>query len=333
MYQPERFPAFLIPARQQYYLLSVWYSAPILCHVKEARLIFCAREFALPFKNTPLCGRISEAAYGRPGGEAMDFREKLKQVQCFLLDMDGTVYLGDRMLDGSLDFLEKLRQTGRSALFLTNNSSKSAKVYVQKLKRLGVTEPFLRVLTSGQAAGQYALKHFGGQRAFLLGNELLRTELIQMGVAIDDEHPDYVLIGYDTTLDYSKMTRVCDLVRAGLPYVATHPDFNCPTETGFAPDIGAIIAFIEASAGRRPDVVIGKPNAGIVQEALRVTGMRREELAMVGDRLYTDIATGVRFGMTSILVLTGEATLADVETVSEKPDLIFERLSDMIPYL
>ncbi len=263
----------------------------------------------------------------------MDFREKLKQVKCFLLDMDGTVYLGDRMLDGSLDFLEKLRQTGRSALFLTNNSSKSAEVYVQKLKRLGVTEPFLRVLTSGQAAGQYVLKHFAGQRAFLLGNELLRAELTQMGVAIDDDHPDYVLIGYDTTLDYQKMTRVCDLVREGLPYVATHPDFNCPTETGFAPDIGAIIAFIEASAGRRPDVVIGKPNAGIVQEALRVTGMRREELAMVGDRLYTDIATGVRFGMTSILVLTGEATLTDVETAPEKPDMIFERLSDMIAYL
>jgi HAD superfamily hydrolase (TIGR01457 family) len=263
----------------------------------------------------------------------MDFREKLKQVKCFLLDMDGTVYLGDRMLDGSLDFLEKLRQTGRSALFLTNNSSKSAEVYVQKLKRLGVTEPFLHVLTSGQATGQYALKHFAGQRAFLLGNELLRAELTQMGVAIDDDHPDYVLIGYDTTLDYVKMTRVCDLVREGLPYVATHPDFNCPTETGFAPDIGAIIAFIEASAGRRPDVVIGKPNAGIVQEALRVTGMRREELAMVGDRLYTDIATGVRFGMTSILVLTGEATLADVETAPEKPDMIFGRLSDMIAYL
>ncbi|MCE5343222.1 MAG: HAD-IIA family hydrolase [Eubacteriales bacterium] len=263
----------------------------------------------------------------------MDLREKLKPIKCFLLDMDGTLYLGERMLAGSLDFLEKLRQTGRSALFLTNNSSKSAEVYVQKLQRLGVKEPFLYVLTSGQAAGRYVLAHFPGQCAFVLGNEMLRTELMQMGVAIDDEHPDYVLIGYDTTLTYAKMTRVCDLVREGLPYIATHPDFNCPTETGFAPDIGAIIAFIEASAGRKPDVVIGKPNAGIVAEALRVTGFQREELAMVGDRLYTDIATGVRFGMTSILVLSGEATRADVEIAPEKPDLIFGRLSDMIAYL
>ena len=106
-------------------------------------------------------------------------------------------------------------------------------------------------------------------------------------------------------------------VRSGAgraPYVATHPDLNCPTETGFAPDIGAIIAFVEASAGRQPDVIIGKPNAGIVEDALRITGLRREELAMVGDRLYTDIATGARFGITSILVLTGEATLAEVES-------------------
>jgi ribonucleotide monophosphatase NagD (HAD superfamily) len=124
-------------------------------------------------------------------------------------------------------------------LFLTNNSSKSAEAYVQKLRRLGVAEPFLNVLTSGQAAGRYVLERFPGRRAYVLGNAFLRDELTRMGVTIDDEHPDYVLIGYDTTLDYPKMTRVCDLVRAGLPYVATHPDFNCPTETGFAPDIGA----------------------------------------------------------------------------------------------
>lgn len=247
--------------------------------------------------------------------------------------MDGTLYLGDRMLEGSLLFLEKLRQTNRSALFLTNNSSKSSEVYVRKLRRLGVTEPFLHVLTSGQAAGRYVLNRFPGGRAYVLGNEMLRAELAGMGIALDDDRPDYVLIGYDTTLDYAKMTRVCDLVRTGLPYIATHPDFNCPTETGFAPDIGAIIAFIRASTGREPDVIIGKPNAGIVEEALRLTGLPRESLAMVGDRLYTDIATGVRFGMTSILVLTGEATRDDASVAPEKPDLIFERLSSMIEYL
>lgn len=263
----------------------------------------------------------------------MDIRARLAPIQCFLLDMDGTLYLGDRLLEGSLHFLEQLRHTGRQVLFLTNNSSRSGAAYREKLQRLGVTEPFLNVLTSGQATGRYALEHFPGRRPWVLGNAELRAELAAFGVCHTEQHPDYVLIGYDTTLDYAKLTRVCDLVREGLPYIATHPDFNCPTETGFAPDIGAMIAFIQASAGRQPDVVIGKPNAGIVEEALRLTGLPRQSLAMVGDRLYTDIATGVNFGITSILVLTGEAALADVDTSPVQPDLIFPRLASMIEYL
>ena len=260
-------------------------------------------------------------------------REKLSRIKCFMLDMDGTFYLGANLLDGSLDFLEKLRETGRTNLFLTNNSSKSAEVYRQKLARMGVAERYRNVLTSGQAAGSWCLREMPGKKAFLLGNDMLRAELEQMGVAIDNAHPDYVLIAYDTTLDYAKMTAVCDFVRAGLPYIATHPDFNCPTETGFAPDIGAIIAFIEASTGRRPDLIIGKPYGGIVEEALKATGLQKDELAMVGDRLYTDIATGRNFGILSILVLTGEATLQDVEKSDVKPDLIFDRLSSMNPFL
>lgn len=254
-------------------------------------------------------------------------------IRCFLLDMDGTFYLGDALLEGSLNFLEALRRTNRKALFLTNNSSKDSRAYVEKLRRMGVTDPFLGVYTSGQAAGRYALASLPGKRAFLLGNAHLRAELTAMGVPLADDSPDYVLVGFDTTLDYAKMTRVCDLVRAGLPYIATHPDFNCPTEAGFIPDIGAIIAFIEASTGRRPDTVIGKPFRGIVDGALALTGVPAGETAMVGDRLYTDIATGLNFGMTSILVLTGEATMADVHASPIRPHLIFDRLSDIIPYL
>lgn len=259
--------------------------------------------------------------------------QRLASVTCFLLDMDGTFYLGDDLLDGSLAFMDALRRTGRRALFLTNNSSKDASTYVRKLRRMGVAEPFLRVYTSGQATGRYVLRAFSGKRAFLLGNELLRGELSAMGVAIDDERPDYVLVGFDTTLDYRKLTRVCDLVRAGLPYVATHPDFNCPTERGFIPDIGAIMAFIEASTGRGPDVIIGKPHAGIVEGALEIMEATPGECAMVGDRLYTDIATGVHFGMTAILVLTGEASMEDVAKSDVKPHIIVERLSNLIPYL
>jgi HAD superfamily hydrolase (TIGR01450 family) len=262
-----------------------------------------------------------------------NIRERLAGIRCFLLDMDGTFYRGNQILDGSLAFLDTVRTTGRQALFLTNNSSKSADVYIEKLRSMGVRDPFLRVLTSGRAAGQYALRAFPGQSAFVLGTEMLRSELQSIGIGIDDRNPDYVIVGYDTTLDYAKMTRVCDLVRAGLPYIATHPDFNCPTETGFAPDIGAIIAFIEASAGRRPDVIVGKPYRGILDEVMRITGLRTDQLAMAGDRLYTDIAISARHGMLGILVLTGEAAREDIVKSPDQPDLVFDRLSDMIEYL
>ncbi|MDO4389568.1 MAG: HAD-IIA family hydrolase [Eubacteriales bacterium] len=257
----------------------------------------------------------------------------LQDVKCFLLDMDGTFYLGNNLIDGSLDFIEKVRATGRDFLFLTNNSSHNADFYVKRLHGMGLDVPREKILTSGEATADKLNQLYPGKRAFVLGNEYLIEEFSQMGVIVDQENPEIVVIGYDTTLDYKKMTRVCDLVRAGLPYIATHPDFNCPTETGFAPDIGAIMAFIEASAFRRPELIVGKPNTGIVEAALRRTGLKTGEMAMVGDRLYTDIETGLRSGMLSILVMSGETTeemLAKSETV---PDLKFGRLADMIPLL
>ena len=263
----------------------------------------------------------------------MDIWEKLAKVRCFLLDMDGTFYLGNQLIEGSLDFLAALRRTGRQCLFLTNNSSKSASFYQQKLERMGVPAEFRNVLTSGQAAARYVTNRFPGKKAFLLANQIETAELKALGVEEDQERPDFVLIAFDTELDYKKMTMLCDHVRAGLPYIATHPDFNCPTETGFIPDIGATIAYVKASTGREPDVVIGKPNSGIVEETLRVTGLKKEEMAMVGDRLYTDIATGVNFGMLSILVMSGETTAQMAAESPIKPDLTFGRLADMIAYL
>jgi len=262
-----------------------------------------------------------------------DIREQLSRVRCFLLDMDGTFYLGNQLIDGSLDFLQALHDTGRQCLFLTNNSSKSADFYKKKLEKMGVPEEFRNVLTSGQAAARYVTARFPGQKAFLLANAIETEEMRALGVQIDQDKPDYVLIAFDTELDYGKMTKLCDRVRSGLPYIATHPDFNCPTETGFIPDIGATIAYVKASTGREPDVVIGKPNGGIVEETLRVTGLKKEEMAMVGDRLYTDIATGVNFGMLSILVMSGETTAQMAAESPIKPGLTFGRLSDMIPYL
>lgn len=257
----------------------------------------------------------------------------IADVRCFLLDMDGTFYLGGELIEGSLDFIDRVLATGRNYMFLTNNSSHNANFYVEKLRRMGLETDRSHILTSGEATCEKLRALYPGKRAFVLGNEYLLEEFKEAGVPVDDANPDIVVVGFDTTLDYDKMRRVCDFVRAGLPYIATHPDFNCPTETGFMPDIGAILAFIEASAGRRPDLVVGKPNTGIVEAVLRRTGLRVDQLAMVGDRLYTDIETGLRSGMLSILVMSGETTermLAESDTV---PDLKFDRLSDMIPML
>ena len=257
----------------------------------------------------------------------------IQDVRCFLLDMDGTFYLGETLIPGSLDFIRRVEETGRDFLFLTNNSSHNADFYVQRLKRMGLNVGREKVLTSGEATAAVLLEKYPGKRAFVLGNEFLLEEMREAGVTVDQADPEIVVVGYDTTLDYKKMAAVCDFVRAGLPYIATHPDFNCPTETGFAPDIGAIMAFIEASTGRRADLVVGKPHIGIVQAALRRTGLQVSRLAMVGDRLYTDIETGLKSGMLSILVMSGETTPEMLAAYPHKPDLVFERLAEMIPLL
>lgn len=255
---------------------------------------------------------------------------RLSDVECFLLDMDGTFYLGENLLEGSLAFIDQVVKSGRDFLFLTNNSSRNADYYVKKLKRMGLYVTPDKVLTSGQATAIQLVRRYPEKRAYVLGNPYLIEELAQGGVLVNQVDPEIVVIGYDTTLDYQKMTEVCDHVRAGLPYIATHPDFNCPTETGFAPDIGAIIAFIEASTGRLPDLIVGKPHAGIVEAALERTGKAPGKLAMVGDRLYTDIETGLRNGILAILVMTGETTEEMLRESGTRPDLVYGRLSDMI---
>lgn len=280
-----------------------------------------------------------------------DKENRISSIKCFALDMDGTIYLGKKWIDGAMDFLHTIEATGRQYVFLTNNSSKGPQDYVRKLSEMGLDVTEDKIITSGEATVAYLKKNHPGKRVYLLGNKLLRKQFADAGIELADDDvklaADYaagtaledalaaeiVVTGFDTELDYKKMSIVCDYVRAGLPYITTHPDYNCPTENGFIPDSGAIIAFIEASTGRRPDVIVGKPEAGIAQYLLDKTGMKAEEIAMVGDRLYTDVATGVRNGLTGILVLSGEAGLDDIDSSGIKPHLIFDSVKEIIPYL
>ena len=186
--------------------------------------------------------------------------DKLNAIRCYLLDMDGTIYLGDQLLPGALDFLNLLRERKIQYYFLTNNSSRSKTQYVEKLARLGIETNEEMIFTSGEATAIYIEKQKPGARLYVVGTPPLESEMHTHGFELVEENPDYAILGFDTTLTYEKLWKLCDFVRAGLPYIATHPDFNCPTETGFMPDIGAMIAFVEASTGRRPDQIVGKPN-------------------------------------------------------------------------
>lgn len=262
-----------------------------------------------------------------------DPEQILKEIDCFALDMDGTIYLGEQWIPGAKDFLKTLEQAGKKYVFLTNNSSKSPQVYVEKLKRMGWECGKEQVITSGQAAVSWLQKHHPAKRVFLLGNELLREEFEESGILLADREAEVVVTAFDTTLDYQKLCKVCDHVRNGLPYIGTHPDYNCPTEQGFIPDIGAIHAFIHASTGRWPDRIIGKPNEDIIEYLLERTGSSRERTAMVGDRLYTDIAAGRNHGLKSVLVLSGEADRKEVQDSEVRPHLIFTSVRELIPYV
>lgn len=262
-----------------------------------------------------------------------DKDKRLKEITCFALDMDGTVYLGEKWIDGARAFLDAVERSGKQYIFLTNNSSKGPENYVDKLAKMGLSIDESKIVTSGQATIDYLKRNYPGKRVFLLGNELLTREFLREGIMLDDKEPEIVVTGFDTSLDYAKMCKVCDFVRNGLPYIATHPDYNCPTETGFIPDAGAIHAFIHASAFRYPDHVVGKPSGDIMDYLARRAGVKKEETAMVGDRLYTDVAAGVNNGYTGILVLSGEAGMRDVERSDVMPHLIFDSVKEMIPYL
>jgi 4-nitrophenyl phosphatase/NagD protein len=160
----------------------------------------------------------------------------------------------------------------------------------------------------------------------------LEAEFARYGFDLVQDDPDTVVLGFDTTLTYQKIWKMCDYVRDGIPYIATHPDINCPTESGFMPDIGAIIALVASSTGREPDLVIGKPHPPIIQAIFEKTGLPPIQLAMVGDRLYTDIALG-KAGITTILVLSGEAKRQDIPDAPVKPDYVFENLAALYKIL
>ncbi|WP_352419771.1 HAD-IIA family hydrolase [Proteiniborus sp.] len=262
--------------------------------------------------------------------------ETLKEKTVFLLDMDGTIYLGDELIDGSKEFLETIKKEGKRYIFLTNNSSKSKEVYVEKLNNLGIQATEEEVFTSGEATTMYLKKQKEGAKIYLLGTEALEKEFIKEGFILEKERHkniDYVVLGFDTTLTYEKLWAACEYISEGVEYIATHPDFNCPLPNDkFMPDAGAMAAFIEASTGKTPKV-IGKPNKEVVESIASKYGLNREDMVMVGDRLYTDIKTGQNAGIASVLVYSGETKEEDYRNSETRADYVFNSVKDMIELL
>jgi 4-nitrophenyl phosphatase len=258
---------------------------------------------------------------------------RLANVRCFLLDLDGTFYLGDQMLDGALRMMDVLKTRGNDFIFLTNNSSKNPKLYSEKLSRLGLPISVSKVLTSGGATAAHLQTLYPSASVYVVGTSALKDEFTARGFTLNDTTPDLVALGFDTTFTYDTLWKLCDFARAGLPYFATHPDFNCVTDTGYMPDIGATIAFVQACTGRAPDLVIGKPNRIIAEQAAALMGVPVSALCMIGDQLDTDILLGANASIPTMLVLTGETSSDRVSTAPHPPDFVFQNIGAVADYL
>ena len=247
---------------------------------------------------------------------------QIDDVKALLLDMDGTVYLGPNPIDGAPEFVKYLQDAGIPFLFLTNNPSQDAAYYRDKLARMNIRVECSDILTAGAATAAFLRDETPCRRPFVVGTPSFEQELLRAGMELGSDAPDVVVIAFDKTLTYAKLERACLLLSAGLPYIATNPDRVCPTEYGYIPDCGAIAALIEAATGRTPRF-IGKPEPDFARTALRALGTDAAHTAMVGDRLYTDMAMAKRAGMGGVLVLSGESTAEDVEQAPERPDFVF----------
>lgn len=256
---------------------------------------------------------------------------KLTEKKLFLLDMDGTIYLDNEIFDGTLEFLEYVRQSGGRYIFMTNNSSKSVEKYIEKLADMGIRASKEDFLTSTDATVVY-LKSKNYRKIYALGTRSFREQLQESGLPVTvrpEEDVDCLCMGYDTELTYQKLEDACILLGKGIDYIATNPDWVCPTRYGFAPDCGAISQMLCHATKRMPKF-IGKPEPAMAELAMEKTGYSREETVVFGDRLYTDIACGVNAGISTVFVLSGEGTLEDLAASEIKPEFVRDNIRQIV---
>lgn len=261
-------------------------------------------------------------------------KEVMKEVEYVLLDMDGTVYLGGKLIGEMDKTLDVLRSKGKKIIYLTNNSSKSVESYYAKLKPMGLFKSGDEVVTSGIAAIDFLKRNRKGKTVRLLGTESLKNEFVKNGITVvEDGVADVCVLAYDTESTYVKLCKFTDNLRENSEYIATHPDVNCPSEKYPLPDAGAFIELIKTSVGRVPDIVIGKPNTVFGDGLKKEYSADSNKFLMVGDRLYTDIAFGANCGFHTLFVLSGEGTYDMIESSPKKPEFVLNSLNDIVSYL
>lgn len=253
--------------------------------------------------------------------------DSLIKKKLFLLDMDGTIYLDNELFDGTLDFLRYVKSIGGRYIFLTNNSSKGVDKYIEKLKRLGIESTADDFLTSVDATILY-LKEKAYKKIYAFGTKSFIKQLKDAGLNITTEREEGIeclCLSNDTELTFKKLEDACILLGGDVDYIATNPDWVCPTWYGFVPDCGSFADIIYKATKKKPRF-IGKPEPDMAYLAMKKTGFSKEETVLLGDRLYTDIACGVNAGISTIFVLSGEGTRDDVKTSEAKPEFIYENI-------
>ena len=257
------------------------------------------------------------------------FDVKLADIQVVFLDLDGTVYIGDKVVAGASDVILQLRQSGKRVYFLSNNSSKNKSDYVSKLKSMGITVSEEDIVLSTDAVIDY-LNDSGCDKVHVLGTVSLKKVFLDAGFRIDVPDPEYVVIGYDSELNYEKLIAACEHINKGVDIIATHCDLFCPSENGPIPDIGSLIQMIQLTTGKSPVKTFGKPNTEMVKSIVRKLAVEPKKILFVGDRLHTDVQMAVNLGSPSLLVLTGDTTRDDVQASSIQPTFILRSIAEMI---
>ena len=258
--------------------------------------------------------------------------EELKNIKLFLFDMDGTLYLGDRLYNFTKELLETIKRQGKRYLFMTNNSSKSVEDYIKKLAKLGIDAEYSDFITSSQATALYLKDTCPNEKLYVCGTESLKQELRNSGFTVTEvlDEVDCIVMGNDTELTFKKLDDVSRLLSTReVRYIATNPDYVCPTEYGSVPDCGSFCDMIFNATGKRP-LFIGKPEPAMPLIAMKMTGFKPTETAVVGDRIYTDIKSGINAGCVTVLVLSGETTPEILQKSTDKPDYCLESGADLL---